>query len=105
MKFSGKTYEAIAEEKAQSSPLRTLIDPKYVGGIVAFLCSGDADMITGQDLKGELDGKRHNCMQCHVPQVRIPPAVANIFEGEFRDPKSKQRSNLIDNLNEGVELE
>ncbi len=63
------------------------------------------DMVTGKDLKGELDGKRHNCMQCHVPQVRIPPAVVNIFQGEFRDPKSKQRSNLIDNLNEGVELE
>ena len=50
MKYSGKTYEAIVEEKAQSSPLRTLIDPKYVGGLVAFLCSGDADMITGQDI-------------------------------------------------------
>ena len=50
MKYTGKTYEEVVTEKIQSSPLQTLIHPKYVGGLVAFLCSKDADLITGQDI-------------------------------------------------------
>jgi cytochrome c-type protein NapB len=63
------------------------------------------DMNTGKDLGGELDGARYNCMQCHVPQVRIPEAVENMFTEEFRDKKSEYNSNLADILNEGVEAE
>jgi cytochrome c-type protein NapB len=63
------------------------------------------DMKTGEDLGGKLDGKRYNCMQCHVPQVKLPTPVKNIFEGDFRDEKSKYNSNLADILNEGVAVE
>jgi cytochrome c-type protein NapB len=57
---------------------------------------------TGKDLKGELDGDRFNCMQCHVIQTTVTPPIVNLFKGEFRDEKGRYRSNLIDNLNEGV---
>jgi len=60
---------------------------------------------TGEDLKGKLDGKRYNCMQCHVQQVNIQPPVKNRFKGEFRDEKGQERSNLYDILNEGVRVE
>ncbi len=60
------------------------------------------DMDTGKDLKGTMDGKRYNCMQCHVPQVNIPEAVKNTFKADFRSTKSKTSSNLLDTLNEGV---
>lgn len=60
---------------------------------------------TGEDLKGRLDRKRYDCMQCHVQQVNIQPPVKNLFKGEFRDEKGKERSNLYDILNEGVQAE
>ena len=63
------------------------------------------DMDTGKDLKGQMDGKRFNCMQCHVPQVNIPEAVKNTFKADFRTKKSKTSSNLLDTLNEGVKAE
>ncbi len=63
------------------------------------------DMETGKDLGGELDGSRFSCMQCHVIQNILTPAVENIFRGEFRDEQGRYRSNLLDILNEGVEVE
>lgn len=63
------------------------------------------DFIRGKDLMGELDGKRYNCVQCHVPQAETAPPVKNVFRGEFRDKKGKHRSNLADILNEGVKAD
>jgi cytochrome c-type protein NapB len=63
------------------------------------------DLDTGKDLDGNLDGSRFNCMQCHVIQTNLSPAVENIFKGEFRDEKGRYRSNLLNILNEGVETE
>ena len=63
------------------------------------------DMDTGHDLKGQMDGKRYFCMQCHVPQVNIPEAIKNTFKADFRSKKSKTSSNLLDNLNEGVKAD
>ena len=63
------------------------------------------DIDSGQDLKGQLDGKRYNCMQCHVPQVNIPEAIKNTFKADFRSKKSKTSSNLLDTLNEGVKAD
>lgn len=63
------------------------------------------DIDTGKDLEGKLDGKRYNCMQCHVPQVNIPAAIENTFKPDFRDKKDMTRSSLLDSLNEGVKSE
>jgi cytochrome c-type protein NapB len=63
------------------------------------------DMATGTDLKGKMDGKRFNCMQCHVPQVNIPEAIKNTFKADFRSKKSRTSSDLLDKLNEGVEAD
>jgi NAD(P)-dependent dehydrogenase (short-subunit alcohol dehydrogenase family) len=50
MKFSGKTREQVAADRAALSPLKTLIDPQSVAAVVAFLCTEDAAMMTGQDI-------------------------------------------------------
>ena len=63
------------------------------------------DLTTGEYLRGKLDGSRYNCLQCHVIQNILTPAVENIFKGEFRDEKGRYRSNLLNILNEGVDAE
>lgn len=50
MKFSGKSREQVMAERAEATPLKTFIDPKYIAAVVAFLCSEDAAMMTGQDI-------------------------------------------------------
>jgi NAD(P)-dependent dehydrogenase (short-subunit alcohol dehydrogenase family) len=50
MKFSGKTREQIRAERAELAALKTFVDPRDVAGVVAFLCSDDSAMMTGQDL-------------------------------------------------------
>ncbi len=74
-------------------------------GATALPKSHFVDMDTGHDLKGKLDGKRYNCMQCHVPQVNIPEPIKNTFKAEYRTKKSKTSSDLLDSLNEGVTAE
>jgi len=47
---------------------------------------------------------RYNCSQCHAPQANIKPLVKNNFTPDFKDPKLKKKSNLLDVLNEGVDV-
>jgi NAD(P)-dependent dehydrogenase (short-subunit alcohol dehydrogenase family) len=50
MKFTGKTREQVVAERVAISPLKSLVDPTHVAAVVAFLCSEDAAMMTGQDI-------------------------------------------------------
>ncbi len=81
--------------------------PENAGGIGATPIpkSHFVDIGTGTDLRGKLDGKRFDCMECHVPQVNIPEPIKNQFKADFRSSKSRTSSNLIDSLNEGVRAE
>jgi cytochrome c-type protein NapB len=35
----------------------------------------------------EASAARHNCVQCHVPQVDAPPLVDNDFKGNLAEGK------------------
>jgi NAD(P)-dependent dehydrogenase (short-subunit alcohol dehydrogenase family) len=50
MKLTGKTREQVIAERVGATPLRSFVDPKYIAAMVAFLCSEDAAMMTGQDI-------------------------------------------------------
>ena len=52
---------------------------------------------------GELSGARFNCSQCHAPQSMATEAPANEFKADFRVDAHAKKSNLIDNINEGVD--
>ncbi len=45
---------------------------------------------------------RFNCTQCHVPQAQAKPLVPNRFKPDYQTPQSKQHSNLLDVINQGV---
>jgi NAD(P)-dependent dehydrogenase (short-subunit alcohol dehydrogenase family) len=49
-RYTGKTREQVNAERVEASPLKTFVPPKYVAAVVAFLCSEDAAMMTGQDI-------------------------------------------------------
>ncbi len=46
---------------------------------------------------------RYNCSQCHAPQSNNAPLVENTFKPDFRAKDGMKSSNLLDNLNEGVQ--
>jgi len=50
MQATGKSREQVVAERAEASALKTFIDPRDVAATVAFLCSQEAAMITGQDI-------------------------------------------------------
>jgi nitrate reductase (cytochrome), electron transfer subunit len=49
-----------------------------------------------------LAGARFNCSQCHAPQSEGNMVPKNEFQSEFRTEGLNGKSNLIDNINEGV---
>ena len=45
---------------------------------------------------------QYNCNQCHVPQAKTTVKIKNTFKPVFRNARNKNRSNLKDNISEGV---
>jgi len=72
------------------------------GKIVAYQDNDKGNTVTMQSLGDKLSNARYNCSQCHVPQADITVEVKNTFVADFRDEKSKNRSNFADVVDEGV---
>ncbi len=47
---SGQSPDQLLRAKKSASPLGTLVQPEQVAALVAFLCSAQAEAITGQDI-------------------------------------------------------
>ncbi|MCH3752596.1 nitrate reductase cytochrome c-type subunit [Campylobacter coli] len=61
------------------------------------------DFRTNKTTGDAISDSRFNCTQCHVPQSDAKPLVGNSFKAEFKNEGLKNRSNLIDVINEGIE--
>jgi len=61
-----------------------------------------SDLKTSAKPLAALSGTRFNCSQCHAPQSEGNDVPANEFKADFRGVDLNSKSNLIDNINEGV---
>lgn len=72
-------------------------------GATAIPASHYYDFRLNKSTKDNISDTRFNCTQCHVPQSDAKPLIGNNFKPEFKNERLKNRSNLIDVMNEGVE--
>lgn len=71
-------------------------------GATAIPATHYYDFRTKKTTNDAISDTRFNCTQCHVPQSDAKPLVGNTFKADFKDEKLKNKSNLIDVINEGV---
>lgn len=63
-----------------------------------------SDIKTSAKILNSLSGTRFNCSGCHAPQsIATKAPIVNEFRAEFRVEGGDKKSNLIDNINEGVD--
>jgi cytochrome c-type protein NapB len=67
--------------------------------------SNTSDIKTVMHKQDKLYQGRFNCSQCHAPQANIKPLVKNTFTPDFTTKNGAKRSNLIDVINEGVDVQ
>ena len=71
-------------------------------GATAVPASHLYDIRRDKQLSG-LNPANYNCTLCHAPQAQADPLVENTFEPYFRAQERLNSSDLLENLNEGVE--
>lgn len=60
------------------------------------------DFINNKSTGDVVSNARFSCTQCHVVQSDAKPIVGNTFKADFQNETLKNKSNLIDTLNEGI---
>ncbi len=64
-----------------------------------------SDIKTVAHKQDKLYQGRFNCTQCHAPQANVKPLVKNNFTPDFKSKEATKKSNLIDVINEGVDIQ
>ena len=63
------------------------------------------DALEGEVIEKDLkhfNGAFFNCSQCHVPQTNVTVEIPNVFDPDYRTNADKTKSNLKENMDEGV---
>ena len=71
------------------------VDGKYV--------VAEGSNLTRTKTPNTLSHAYFSCNQCHVPQANITVDIENLFTPQFRQLLNKEKSNLYENVGEGVE--
>lgn len=87
--------------KATPIPISHLTDYRPAVS-VATMSTIKPNAVVMKDLGGKLDMSRYVCTSCHVPQANVEPMVQNNFEAAYRRKEAKNKSNLNENIAEGV---
>lgn len=90
-------FEAIPMPKTHFTSYRPMvIEMDGVYRVVA-----DPNQVVETDLD-HFNGAMFNCSQCHVPQANVTVDIDNLFTPEFRNNSARTKSNLKDDMGEGV---
>ena len=75
--------------------------PRVVEKDGKYLVDAEEGEVTETDLD-HFNGAMFNCSQCHVPQAEVTVDIPNVFDPDYRKTGDKSRSNLKNNMGEGV---
>jgi len=77
--------------------------PQIVENDGVYKVKAEEGEITSVSTKNKkVNMAQYNCNQCHVPQTNATVEIKNTFKPVFRNSSSKGKSNLSDNISEGV---
>ncbi len=76
--------------------------PEFIKDKDIYIENAEANEVVAKDLGDKLCAAMFNCTQCHAPQTEVTVDISNIFVPDFRDGRSDEKSNLYDNMDEGV---
>jgi len=66
-----------------------------------YKVDAEANEVVAKDL-GHFNTAMYNCTQCHVGQAFVTVDIENVFNAEFRNSNSRNKSNLNKKMGEGV---
>jgi cytochrome c-type protein NapB len=76
--------------------------PEIIRSGGKYKVNSEEGEVFAKNLGNILHQARFNCSQCHVPQANVTVDIRNTFEAVFRDSLARSKSNLDDNIREGV---
>ncbi len=97
--------EKAKAEKATPMPQTHFTDyrPQIVENNGMYKVKAKEGEITSISTKNkQVNMAQFNCNQCHVPQTNATVLIRNTFKPVFRNSSGKGKSNLKDNISEGV---
>lgn len=90
--------------KATAMPQSHFTDyrPQIIEQEGLYKVDAEEGEVVSRDLEPNYNFERYNCTQCHVPQSNATVFIENQFNPFFRKEDGAMKTNLYDNIAEGV---
>jgi len=91
-------------EKATPMPITHFTDyrPQIEEKDGVYNVNAKENEIVSVSTNKKVNMAQYNCNQCHVPQTNATVQIKNTFKPVFRNASNKNKSNLKDNISEGI---